>query len=130
MISSRDLHTLQTSGKYPCAVCRKGARKNPIFCGGCSFWVHKKCSNIPGILVEDTDSRCRRCLGNAQAIDGRACVEIQLAVRKLDLVENFVYLGDSTCQMEVVSLQLLKDAALHGENLEKYYPCLLVKQFP
>ena len=23
MISGRDLHTLQTSGKYPCAVCKK-----------------------------------------------------------------------------------------------------------
>ena len=28
MISGRDLHTLQTSGKYPCAVCMKGVRKN------------------------------------------------------------------------------------------------------
>ena len=41
MISGRDLHTLQTSGKYPCAVCRKGVRKYSIFCNGCSFWVHK-----------------------------------------------------------------------------------------
>ena len=44
MISGRDLYTLQTSGKYPCVVCRKGVRKNSIFCNGCSFWVHKKCS--------------------------------------------------------------------------------------
>ena len=42
MVSGRDLHTMQTSGKYPCAVCRKGVRKNSIFCSGCSFWVHKK----------------------------------------------------------------------------------------
>ena len=32
-------------------------------------------------------------------------------------------------QVEVVSLPLLRDAALHGENLENSYPCLLVKQF-
>ena len=38
MISGRDLHTLQTSGKYPCAVCRKSVGKNSIFCSGCSFW--------------------------------------------------------------------------------------------
>ena len=62
MISRRDLHTLRTFGKYPCAVCRKGGGKNSIFCSGCSFWVHKKCSDIPGRLVEDPDFRCRRCL--------------------------------------------------------------------
>ena len=27
MIPGRDLQTLQTSAKYPCAVCRKGDRK-------------------------------------------------------------------------------------------------------
>ena len=97
MISGKDLHTLQTSGKYPCAVCRKGVGKNSIFCSGCSFWVHKKCSSIPGRLVEDPDFRCRRCLGNAQAIDGRSCVEAQLADGKLDVVDNFVYLGDYIC---------------------------------
>ena len=64
MISCRNLHTMHTSGKYPCAVCREGVGKNLIFCNGCSFWVHK-CSNIPGRLVEDPDFRCRRCLGNA-----------------------------------------------------------------
>ena len=42
MISDRVLQTSQTSGKYPCAVSRKGVRKNSIFCSGCSFWVHKK----------------------------------------------------------------------------------------
>ena len=66
LISCRVLHTLQNSGKYPCAVCRKGVGKNSIFCSGCSFWVHKKCSDIPGRLFEDPDFRCR-CLGNAWA---------------------------------------------------------------
>ena len=94
MILGRDLHTLQTSGKYPCAVCRKGVGKNSIFCSGCLFQVHKKCSDIPVRLVEDPDFRCRRCLGNAQEIDGRPCVKIQLGDEKLDAVDNFVYLGD------------------------------------
>ena len=75
MISSRDLHTLQTSSKYPCAVCGKGVGKNMFFCGECSFWVHKKCSDIPGRLVEKPDFRCR-CLCSARAIDGRPCVEV------------------------------------------------------
>ena len=97
MISGRDLHTLQTSGKYSSAVCRKSVRKNSTFCSGCSFWVHKKYSDIPGRLVEDLDFRCRRCLSNAQAIDRRPCVEVQLADGKLDVVVNFNYLGDFIC---------------------------------
>ena len=97
VISGRDLHTLQTSGKCPCAVCRKYVGKNLIFCSGWSFRVHKKCSNIPARLVEDPEFRCRRCLGNAQAIDGRSCVEAQLADWKLDVVNNFVYIGDCIC---------------------------------
>ena len=31
LITGRDIHTLQTFGKYSCAVCRKGAGKNSIF---------------------------------------------------------------------------------------------------
>ena len=37
----RDHHTLQTSGKYPCAVCRKGVGKKSIFCSVCSFGFAK-----------------------------------------------------------------------------------------
>ena len=73
IISGRDLHTLQTSDKYLCAICRKGIRKW-VFCSGCSFCVHKKCPDIPGRLIEVPNFRCRRCAGNAQAIDGRPCV--------------------------------------------------------
>ena len=94
IISGRDLYTLQTSGKYPCAVCRQGVGKNSIFCSGCSFLVHKKCSDIPGKVVEEPDFSCKRCLGNARAIDRRHCVELQLPHGKLDVVDNFVYHGD------------------------------------
>ena len=34
MVSGRHLHKLQTSGKYPCAVYRKGVGKNSIFYSG------------------------------------------------------------------------------------------------
>ena len=110
MISGTDLHTLQTSGKYPCAVCRKAVGKNSIFYSGCSFWVHKKCSDIPRRLVEDPDFRCRRCLGNARAIGKRPCVDVHLSV----------YLGDCICPGGGCELE---------ENLEISYCCLLVKQF-
>ena len=97
MISGRDFHTLQTSGKYSCAVCRKGVGSNSIFWSGCLPCVHKKCSDIPGRLVEDPDIRCDRCLGNARPINGRPCVEVHRADGKIDVVTNFVYLGDCIC---------------------------------
>ena len=74
LIASRDLHALQTSGRYHCEVCRKGVRKNSIFCSRYSLWGRKKCSDTPDRIVKDPDFRCRRCLGNARAIDGRPCV--------------------------------------------------------
>ena len=61
------------------------------------FCVRKKCSNIPGRLVEDLDFRRRRSLGNAQTTDGRPCVKLQLADGKLDVVDSFAYLGECIC---------------------------------
>ena len=110
IISGRDLYTLQTSGKYPCAVCRQGVGKNSIFCSGYSFLVHKKCSDIPGKVVEEPDFSCKRCLGNARAIDRRRCVELQLPHGKLDVVDNLSIMVTVFFQVEVVSLPLLKDA--------------------
>ena len=120
MILGRDFHTLQTSGIYPCTVCRKGVGKNSVFCSRYSFWVHKKCFDIPGKLVENPDFMCRRCLGNAWANWWKTlcwnptcwwkassnCIK-QLTILSI-LVTVFV-------EMDVVSLPLLRDAALHGE---------------
>ena len=128
MTSSRNLHILQTFVKHPCAVCRKGVGMNSTFCSGCSFWVQKKCSYVPSRLVQDSDFRCRRGLGSAQAIDGRPCVQVQLADGKPGVVDNFVYLGDCFC-LSGGCEPVLKNAALHGENSENSYPCLLAKQF-
>ena len=124
MITARDLQTLQTSGKYPCAVCRKGNGKSSIFCSACLFWVHKKCSDVPGKLVEDPDFRCKRCLGTAQAIDGRLCTEVQL-----DAVDNFVYPDDCICPGGGFELATIKRCHSALGRLENSCPCLLVKQF-
>ena len=72
------------------------------------FWVHKKCSNIPGRLVKDPHFRCGRCLGNARAIDARPCVEVQLADEKLDVVDNLVYLADCICAAGACELASIK----------------------
>ena len=39
------LDLLQSSGEYPCAVCRTGVGNGSIYCNGYKLWVHKKKSN-------------------------------------------------------------------------------------
>ena len=46
MICGTGLDLLQSSGAYPCAVCRTGVGNNSIYCNGCKLWVHKKCSGL------------------------------------------------------------------------------------
>ena len=55
LVSGMDLDLLKKSGKDPCSVCQKGVGSNAIFCGGCSSWIHKKCSGIKGPLRADPD---------------------------------------------------------------------------
>ena len=46
MICGTGLDLSQSSGEYPCAVCRTGVGNNSICCNGCKLWVHKKCSGL------------------------------------------------------------------------------------
>ena len=62
---------------------------------------------------------CRRCLGNAWVIDGRPCVEVQLADGKLDVVDNFVYLGDCICRDGCCELATIKRCHSAWGNLRK-----------
>ena len=54
MICGTGLDLLQSSGEFPCAVCRTGVGSNSILCKGCKHWVHKKCSGLK-CLTEDPD---------------------------------------------------------------------------
>ena len=38
MICGSGLDLLQSSGEFPCAVCRTGVGSNSIFCNGCKHW--------------------------------------------------------------------------------------------
>ena len=93
MISSTGLDLLQSSGEFPCAVCRTGVGSSSIFCKGCKHWVHKKCSGLKR-LTEDPDYRCTRCQGTARPLDGRPQTEVQVGPDKLEVVASFCYLGD------------------------------------
>ena len=93
MICGTGLDLLQSSGEFPCAVCRTGVGSNSIFCKGCKHWVHKKCSGLKR-LTEDLDYRCTRCKGTARPLDGRPQREVQVGPDKLEVVASFCYLGD------------------------------------
>ena len=88
MICGTGLDLLQSSGEFPCAVCRTGVGSNNIFCKGCKHWVHKKCSGLKR-LTEDPAYRCTRC-----PLDGRPQKEVQVGPDKLEVVASFCYLGD------------------------------------
>ena len=40
-ICGTELDLLQSSGEFPCAVCRTGVGSNSMSCKGCKHWVHK-----------------------------------------------------------------------------------------
>ena len=91
MICGTPLDLLQSSGEYPCAVCRTGESSNSIFCSGCKHWVHKKCSRLKCLTKY---YRCTRCQGTARPLDGRPQREVQVVPDKLEVVASFCYLGD------------------------------------
>ena len=87
------LDLLQSSGKFPCSVCRTGMGSNSIFCNGCKYCVHKKCSGLKR-LTKDPDYRCTRRQGIACPLDSRPQKEVQVGPDKLEVVASFCYLGD------------------------------------
>ena len=93
MICGMGLDLLQSSGEFPCAVCRTGVGSNSIFCKGCKHWVHKKCSGLKR-LTEDPDYRCTSCQATARPLDGRPQREVQVGSDKLEVVASFCNLGD------------------------------------
>ena len=107
MICGTGLDLLQSSGEYPCAVCRTGVGNNSIYCNGCKLWVHKKCSGLQR-LTPNPDYRCARCMGNARPIDGRPQSEVEVGPDKLGVVASFCYLDDMLsagggCEMAVTT---------------------------
>ena len=88
MICGTGLDLLQSSGEFPCAICRTGVGSNNIFCNGCKHWVHKKCSGLKP-FKKDPDYRCTQCQGTARPLDGRPLKEVQVGPDKLEVVASF-----------------------------------------
>ena len=77
--------------------------------------------------MRDPDFICRRCLGNVRAIDRRPYVEVQLAAYKLDVVDNFVYLGDCICPGGGCELATIKRCHSAWEKFRELLPLLTCK---
>jgi len=91
----------QTSGKYPCGICRKGVGRNSLECTRCRKWIHKKCSGIKGALKEGNNYRCPMCQGQASNRGVVIVEERELELpggeegnKKVECVTKFCYLGD------------------------------------
>ena len=93
MICGMGLDLLQSSGEFPCAICRTGVGSNSIFCNGCKHCVPKKCSGLKR-LTKDPDYRCTRCRGTARPLDGRPQKEVLVGPDKLEEVASFCFLGN------------------------------------
>ena len=94
MVSDLNLNLLKNIWKNPCGVCQTGVGINSVFCGGCLYWVHKKCYGIKGYLRRDPDFSCAGCLGKARPIDGRLVKEVLVDDKKVEALQEFCYLGD------------------------------------
>ena len=93
----------QSTGKYPCVICRKGVGGNSIQCKKCKGWVHKKCSGIKGRLpTSGRDYECRKCQERGQGELPKGDTEddeeelewLEMGRReKIEVVKSFCYLG-------------------------------------
>ena len=101
MICGTGLDLMQSSGEFPCAVCRTGVGSYSIFCNGCKHWVHKKCSGLKR-FTKDPDYRCTRCRETARPFDDRSQKEVQVGLDKLEVVASFCYLGGG-CELSTTA---------------------------
>ena len=107
MEDRRDI--VQPTGKYPCAICKKGVGGNSIRCRKCGMWVHGKCSKIKGKLAwKEKTFMCGRCCSGGeesrtggydtdrlkQGGNGTLVCEMENG-EQLEVVNNFCYLGDT-----------------------------------
>ena len=104
MICGTGLDLLQSSGEFPCTVCRTGVGSNSTFCNGCKHRAHKKCSGLK-CLTKDPDYRYTRCWETARPLDGRPQKEVQVGPDKLEVVASFCYLGECSQQQVAVNFQ-------------------------
>ncbi len=93
MASGKACGEVERTGKWPCAVCRKGVGVNSIQCTMCAEWVHQKCSGLRGTLTSVAATfKCKVCTEGA-ADGGNVELDLGDGV-KLEGVKTFCSLRD------------------------------------
>jgi len=101
--------TVHPTGRYPCAICKKGVGGNSIRCRKCGKWVHGKCSGIKGSLkMKEETFGCGRCCSEVEGSrpgGGRvdrvkhekkpSSMQSLTTSLQLEVANNFCYLGDT-----------------------------------
>ena len=83
------------TGRWPCAVCRKGIGANSIQCSDCCGWVHKRYSGARCPLVTIQSFRCRICLTDEEVrSEGERMENLNLENGEVLGVSKFCYLDD------------------------------------
>ena len=92
LLVSGDKKENEETGRYPCAVCRKGVGSSSIQCSKCRKWVHKRCSGMR-TLTNMTRFQCSRCTNTSES--GRTeCGNLGIGDECIERVDRFCYLGD------------------------------------
>ena len=92
LLVSGDKIENEETGRYPCAVCRKGVGSSSIQCSKCTKWVHKRCSGMR-TLTNMARFACRRCTNSSES--GRSeCRKLGIGDEYIEKVDRFCYLGD------------------------------------
>ena len=86
------------SGQYPCSICSKGVGSNSIKCRTCDLWCHKRCSGLQQSLkkIEDT-FECPTCSRRLTEKQNQKSNCLRVNGDKLDMVDDFCYLGVMSC---------------------------------
>ena len=106
-----------------CCVSQR-RRHKLIFCGGCSSWVHKECSGIPGHLKPD------RCTGQAGPIGDRPMTEVRVGRETFEVVPSFCYLGDCLSLDGVCELASITRCRVAWDKFNELLPIITSRSFP
>ena len=87
------------------------------FCGCCSSWIHKKCSDILGPLKLAISYRYKWCTGQARPINGRLMTEVTVnrIIWRWCHPSRTVTLWTAYLQLAVVNSLLPEDGMSHGQ---------------
>src|SRR5437867_543084 len=86
---------VESSGKYPCGICKKGVERNSArLCTSCKKWIHRRCGGVVGRLAKVGDLKCRNCSEGGAKVVNEVRQFVVEAGEELEVVDKFCYLGD------------------------------------